>query len=99
MEPERLIVTVQGKDYRFVAPTGLDTAKTKSHAPDPEAVRYFLRGRHYWNKKTARSYQEAIELFQQAIDYDALLVLQGIHGLKAIAGLALRESADRSRHH
>jgi DNA-binding winged helix-turn-helix (wHTH) protein/Tfp pilus assembly protein PilF len=90
----RLIETVPGKGYRFVAPTPPEASRTKSHAPDPEAVRYFLRGRHHWNKKTARSYEEAIELFQQAIDCDAAFappfvglaycyVLQGIHGLKA----------------
>ncbi len=90
----RLIETVQGKGYRFVGSTASETTRIKSHAPDPEAVRYFLRGRHHWNKKTARSYEEAIELFQQAIDCDAAFappfvglaycyVLQGIHGLKA----------------
>ncbi|MGA8742484.1 MAG: winged helix-turn-helix domain-containing protein [Terracidiphilus sp.] len=90
----RLIETVQGKGYRFVAPTAQEATRTKSHAPDPEAVRYFLRGRHHWNKKTARSYEEAIDLFQRAIDCDAAFappfvglaycyVLQGIHGLKA----------------
>jgi serine/threonine-protein kinase len=90
----RLIETVPGKGYRFVAPTPPEASRTKSHAPDPEAVRYFLRGRHHWNKKTARSYEEAIELFQQAIDCDAAFappfvglaycyLLQGIHGLKA----------------
>jgi DNA-binding winged helix-turn-helix (wHTH) protein len=41
----RLIETVQGKGYRFVAPTAPEANRTKSHAPDPEAVRYFLRGR------------------------------------------------------
>lgn len=90
----RLIETVQGKGYRFTAATAPEGARTKSHAPEPEAVRYFLRGRHHWNKKTAKSYETAIELFQQAIDCDAAFappfvglaycyVLQGIHGLKA----------------
>ena len=35
-----------------------------------EAYQFYLRGRFYWNKRTAEGLQKAIEQFQQAIDKD-----------------------------
>src|SRR5207244_11976835 len=34
------------------------------------AYQLYLKGRFYWNKRTAESFQKAIEFFQQAIDKD-----------------------------
>lgn len=36
----------------------------------PEAYRYFLKGRYYYNKQTETDYRKAIESFEQAIDID-----------------------------
>jgi serine/threonine protein kinase/tetratricopeptide (TPR) repeat protein len=37
---------------------------------NPEAYQFYLRGRFYWNKRTADGIRKAIEQFQQAIDRD-----------------------------
>lgn len=92
----RLIETVPGKGYRFIAAMERDSRGIRTPAPNPEAVRCFLRGRHYWNKKTAGAYEKAIEFFHEAIDHDAAFapphvglaycfVLIGIHGLRPAA--------------
>jgi adenylate cyclase len=38
--------------------------------PDAEAYSLYLQGRHFWNRRTAEGLEEAMELFQQAIEYD-----------------------------
>jgi serine/threonine-protein kinase len=43
---------------------------TKRYTNDPEAYALYLKGRYYWNKRTASGLQRAIEFFQQAIDRD-----------------------------
>lgn len=89
----RMIETVPGKGYRFIAATDAAGAGKQTAAPVEQAVRCFLRGRHYWNKKTPQAYEKAIDLFQEAIDHDAAFapphvglaycyLLFGIHGLK-----------------
>jgi tetratricopeptide (TPR) repeat protein len=99
-----LIETVPGKGYRFIAELEPTSPPTLKPAPDPEAVRCFLRGRHYWNKKTPEAYGKAIEYFQEAIDRDAAFapplvglafcyVMFGIHGLKPAADVYLRARA------
>jgi TolB-like protein/DNA-binding winged helix-turn-helix (wHTH) protein/Flp pilus assembly protein TadD len=37
---------------------------------DPEAYDAYLKGRYYWNKRTAEGMQKAVIYFQQAIDKD-----------------------------
>jgi serine/threonine protein kinase/tetratricopeptide (TPR) repeat protein len=37
---------------------------------NPEAYQFYLRGRFYWNKRTADGIRKAIEQFQQAIERD-----------------------------
>jgi serine/threonine-protein kinase len=37
---------------------------------DPEAYQLYLKGRYYWNKRTAEGLKRAIEQFQQATDKD-----------------------------
>lgn len=89
----RLIETVSAKGYRFVAPAHANTSAREGAEHDPEAMRSFLRGRHYWNKKSARAYEKAIAFFKESIDHDAAFapahvglahcyLLLGIHGLK-----------------
>ncbi|MDB6010103.1 MAG: Adenylate cyclase [Gammaproteobacteria bacterium] len=40
------------------------------HKVDPEAYDAYLKGRYYWNKRTADGMQKAVIYFQQAIDKD-----------------------------
>ena len=37
---------------------------------DPEAHQLYLKGRHYWNKRTETNLKKGIEYFHQAIDLD-----------------------------
>jgi serine/threonine-protein kinase len=53
----------------------------KRDTTNAEAYQFYLRGRYYWNKRTADSLKKAIEQFQQAIDRDPNFAL-------AYAGLA-----------
>lgn len=54
---------------------------TKTYTVDPEAYQLYLKGRYYWNKRTAENIRKAIEQFQQAADKDPNYAL-------AYAGLA-----------
>ena len=42
----------------------------KQYTVNPEAYQLYLKGRFYWNKRTANDLQKAIPYFQQAIDKD-----------------------------
>ena len=54
---------------------------TKRDTTNSEAYQFYLRGRFYWNKRTAEGLKKAIEQFQQAIEKDPSYAL-------AYAGLA-----------
>jgi len=54
---------------------------TKRDTTNSEAYQFYLRGRFYWNKRTAEGLKKAIEQFQQAVDKDPSYAL-------AYAGLA-----------
>jgi len=43
---------------------------TKRDTTNPEAYQFYLRGRYFWNKRTADGIKKAVEEFQQAIDRD-----------------------------
>lgn len=43
---------------------------TKRDTSNPEAYQFYLRGRYYWNKRTADNIRKATEQFQQAADKD-----------------------------
>lgn len=50
----------------------VDEAKVSKQATaDPAAYQAYLRGRYFWNKRTAEGMNKAIEQFQIAIDRDA----------------------------
>src|SRR5688500_6211454 len=62
--------------------SGADEAKvTKTSTADPEAYQAYLKGRYYWNRRTAENLKKAIELFKAATDRDPNYAL-------AYAGLA-----------
>jgi len=43
---------------------------TQRDTTNPEAYQFYLRGRYYWNKRTAENLKKAMEQFQQAADKD-----------------------------
>ncbi len=51
------------------------------HTQNPEAYNLFLKGRHFWNKRTPDDIRKAIDYFEQAIKLDSNYAL-------AYAGLA-----------
>ena len=51
--------------------SGADEAKvTKSATVDPEAYQAYLKGRYYWNRRTAEDNRRAIEQFKAATERD-----------------------------
>ena len=51
--------------------SGADEAKvTKSASVNPEAYQAYLKGRYYWNRRTAEDIKKAIEQFKAATDRD-----------------------------
>jgi TolB-like protein/Flp pilus assembly protein TadD len=48
---------------------------TRRDTTNPEAYQSYLRGRYYWNKRTAESVKKAIDQFQQAADKDPKFAL------------------------
>src|SRR5207237_397156 len=43
---------------------------TKRYTDNPEAQQLYIKGRYFWNKRTAEGLQKSIEYFQQAVDLD-----------------------------
>ena len=57
------------------------TSIAKAPTANPEAHELYLKGRHFWNRRTEGDIKKALEFFQQAIDKDPSFAL-------AQAGLA-----------
>jgi TolB-like protein/tetratricopeptide (TPR) repeat protein len=52
-------------------PTGEQQQRlTQRDTSNPEAYRFYLRGRYYWNKRTPANVKKAMEQFQQTADKD-----------------------------
>ncbi|HSU24647.1 MAG TPA: tetratricopeptide repeat protein [Pyrinomonadaceae bacterium] len=47
-----------------------ETKVTKAATSDPDAYQAYLKGRYYWNRRTAENLKKAIEQFKIAIDRD-----------------------------
>ncbi|MDQ3818578.1 MAG: tetratricopeptide repeat protein, partial [Acidobacteriota bacterium] len=58
---DRLRLRLSGEEQKQLAK--LDTTNS-------ESFQFYLKGRYYWNKRTADGLRKAIEQFQQAIDLD-----------------------------
>ena len=58
---DKLRVKLSGADEQKLA---------KNYTMNPEAYQFYLRGRFYWNKRTAQDLQKALEYFSQAIALD-----------------------------
>ena len=63
----------------------------KRETSNPEAYQFYLRGRYYWNRRSADGLKKAIQEFQQAVDRDPNYAL-GYVGL-ADSYLVLEEYA------
>src|SRR3990172_4942543 len=51
--------------------SGVEEAKvTKTSTANPEAYQAYLKGRYYWNRRTAENLKKAIEQFKSATDRD-----------------------------
>jgi TolB-like protein/DNA-binding winged helix-turn-helix (wHTH) protein/Tfp pilus assembly protein PilF len=62
---EKLKLKVSGEEQR----------SAKHYTESNEAYQLYLRGRFYWNKRTAEALQKSIEYFNQAIDQDPRFAL------------------------
>ncbi len=69
---EKLRLRLTGEEQQRLA---------KRHTENPEAYKFYLQGRYYWNKRTLEAAKKSIEYYQQAIGIDADYAL-------AYAGLA-----------
>src|SRR5262249_55737861 len=58
---ERLRTKLSGEEQRQL---------TRRDTSNPEAYAFYLKGRYYWNKRTADNIMKAIEQFQQAANKD-----------------------------
>jgi TolB-like protein/DNA-binding winged helix-turn-helix (wHTH) protein len=61
--------TVANQIHVTLAP-GQSTLPSSSRRMDPEAYEAYLKGRYYWNKRTAESMPKAAIYFEQAINKD-----------------------------
>ena len=51
--------------------SGAEVAKVeKNYTANPDAYQLYLKGRFYWNKRTAESLKQAVEFFNQAVEKD-----------------------------
>ena len=76
---------------------------TKRDTTNAEAYQFYLRGRYFWNKRTADGIRKAIEQFQQAIDRDPDYAI-GYVGLadcyvllEIVAGMPSNETLPKAR--
>jgi len=71
------LVTLQSEIARDVSNklksklSGEDVAKVqKNYTTNPEAYQLYLKGKFYWNKRTAEGLKQAVNCYQQAIEKD-----------------------------
>ncbi|PYS68179.1 MAG: hypothetical protein DMF73_17440 [Acidobacteria bacterium] len=91
---EKLRLRLSGEDERRLV---------KRDTTNAEAYQFYLRGRYYWNKRTAEGIKKAIEEFQQAIERDPTYAL-GYVGLadcylvlEDYAGIPLSENLPKAK--
>ena len=92
---ERLRLKLTGEEQKRL---------TRHHTENAEAYQLYLKGRYYWNKRTAESLNKGIEYFQQAIDKDpnyalAYAGLTDSYSLlgSAIGGLSPKETFSKAK--
>jgi serine/threonine-protein kinase len=83
--------------------SGEETKVTKSETSDPEAYQAYLKGRYYWNRRTAENIRKAIEQFKTATDRDPnyALAFAGLGDCYAVlaeySGLPSSETAPQAK--
>jgi len=84
--------------------SGVDEAKvTKTSTANPEAYQAYLKGRYYWNRRTAENLRKAIEQFKAATDRDVnyALAYTGLADCYALlpeyAGTPMSESLPQAK--
>lgn len=84
--------------------SGADAAKVgKTYTANPEAYQAYLKGRYYWNRRTAENLKRAIEQFKAATDRDPnyALAYVGLADCYAIlpeyAGTPINETAPQAK--
>jgi serine/threonine-protein kinase len=91
---EKLRLRLSGEEQQKLA---------KRDTTNAEAYQFYLRGRYFWNKRTAEGIKKALEQFQQAIDRDPNYAL-GYVGLadcyvllETYAGIPSSETLPKAR--
>ena len=80
-----------------------ETKVARTATADPEAYQAYLRGRYYWNRRTAENIRKAIEQFKTATDRDPnyALAFAGLGDCYAVlseyAGLPASETAPQAK--
>ena len=76
------LVTLQSEIARDVSSklesrlSGADQKRlAKSYTTDPEAYQHYLKGRFYWNKRTADGLKQSVDYYHQAIEKDPAFAL------------------------
>ena len=81
--------------------SGADEAKvTKTSTANPEAYQAYLKGRYYWNRRTAENLKKAREQFNLAVEKDPnyALAYVGLADYYAIATeMSLKESVQKAK--
>ncbi len=81
MMTQREIATAISQKLQLKLSGEESTGLTKRYTTDNEAYKHYLKGRYYWNKRTADSVEKGIEQFTAAVQKDPGFAL-------AYAGLA-----------
>ena len=75
MTTQREIATAISNKLQLKLSGADATGLTKRYTSDNEAYQRYLKGRFYWNKRTAESLQKAIEQFSVAVEKDPRFAL------------------------
>ncbi len=62
-------------ELRLAIPAGFSALAARKRQVDPQAYEFYLKGLHWWNKRTPPACVQAIALFQRAIDIDPTYAL------------------------
>ncbi len=91
---EALALTLTGEEQRQLA---------KRYTENPEAYEAYVRGRYFWNTRTAEGYRKAVEDFQRAIRIDPgySLAFSGLADAYNLLGsygeMPMREAKERAK--
>ena len=91
---EALALTLTGEEQRQLA---------KRYTENPEAYEAYVRGRYFWNTRTAEGYRNAVEDFQRAIRLDPgySLAFSGLADAYNLLGsygeMPMREAKERAK--